>query len=111
MIPAGELRERVMFQSFTENTNGDGKVVKTWADVTELWAKVEMLGGTESEEHRQQVGDQRFRITVRYSPLAKAFTDQMRARWCGRFINIGNVRWDEAKTDVIIEGMQRKGTE
>lgn len=111
-MPAGQYRERITIQSFTESTADTGNKVKVWRDQSvRIAAAVEMLGGSEDQEHRQQAAEQKFQIKIRYSRELSQVTSLQRIVWETRIINIGNVRWDTKRTEITIDGMQEKAGE
>ena len=65
-MQAGRLRHRVTVQRATERRDSFGQVVKTWADVATVWARVEALSGREYLEARQMQRGTLTRITMRW---------------------------------------------
>lgn len=65
-MEAGQLRHRVRLEHYTQTANAVGDPVKSWAAVTEIWARVEPLSGRELEWAQQQHAQAAIRVTMRY---------------------------------------------
>lgn len=69
MIAAGQLRTRLMLQAPVESADGQGGVVRSYADVGTVWAQVTLLASRESVGADADGARTRVRIVVR-APLA-----------------------------------------
>lgn len=75
MIGAGRLRTRLTLQAPIETPDGQGGLVRSYADVADVWAQIALLASRESVAADSDGATTRAKIVVR-SPLA--FTLQHR---------------------------------
>ena len=91
-MQAGRLRHRVTLQRATESRDSFGQVVKTWADVATVWARVEALSGREYLEAQSLQRQVTTRMTIRWRSDVDA---GLRALWRGRVYDIESALADE----------------
>lgn len=72
-MQTGKLKERVLLQSLSV-TNNSGEVVKTYADVKEVWAEVISQKGAEAFQAAQNNSSETIKVRLRYR-------DDIRTTW------------------------------
>jgi SPP1 family predicted phage head-tail adaptor len=90
-MKAGTLRHRVTFQRATETDSGTGSVVKAWANLDTVWARVEPLAGKERFAAMQTQADVDYRILCRYQSALSDMMPNDRATWNGITFDIKSV--------------------
>jgi SPP1 family predicted phage head-tail adaptor len=76
----GELDRRITLRNPSTSTDAFGQSVRTYADVSSLWAKVEYKSGTEGEESNRLESVKRVEFLVRYNT---AITEVSQISWDG----------------------------
>lgn len=85
---AGELRNRVTVEQYTESANSVGEPVKTWSTYAVLDAAINALTGTERIQAAQVNANAFVQMTLRYYP---GITPKMRVRLGSRTFQIASV--------------------
>jgi len=85
MLSAGQLNERVTFQSVSRTKGDMGGQVETWADHATVWANVRQPSSRELVAAAQMQSTMDHVITVRYRT---DITSDMRVMWRGRALEI-----------------------
>lgn len=98
-IRAGSLRHRVTLQTPVITQDAFGGQVKSWQNVTDLWAMVESLSGSELIAARQIFAEALYKVTIRYYP---SITDKHRIVYNGMNMDITNVS-DVETRHIMIE--------
>ena len=62
----GQLDRRIQIGSYTTAKNLSGEDIQTWTYATAIWANVQPVGGGESTEGDQNVGESVNIFTIRY---------------------------------------------
>lgn len=62
---AGELKDRVTWQMPVRTADGAGQKQLDWETVKETWAKVDPIGGSESDQQSRQVQNRVYEVTIR----------------------------------------------
>ncbi|WP_342643449.1 head-tail adaptor protein [Rhodoligotrophos ferricapiens] len=108
---AGQLRERVLFQTrLPDQDDGYGNVIEgSWTDEFAVAARIQFLRGTESVMAARLEGREPVIITVRRSSQTEQITPDWRAvdaRNPDRIFNIRGVSPDEKHTvfDILADG-------
>lgn len=80
-MPAGKLRERLLFQSPMSGDDGYGNTVDGWQDEKAIWAEVRPIkgGGGEQVLGQRLSGVQPVIISVRYSRFSRGIASDWRA--------------------------------
>jgi len=63
---AGRLRHRITIQRPSSSAGALGEKIKSWADVSTVWAAIEPLRGREFLEAHQQESEITTRFIIRY---------------------------------------------
>lgn len=85
----GSLNERVKLQRVGgESRAPSGSVVPAWADLHTVWAKVEELGGNESQQAQQTQSGATHRVRIRYYA---GLSTRDRLLWDGRTLEIRGI--------------------
>ena len=77
MPGAGDLRERITFQSRGTDANGDP--LGAWGDVCTVWAQLKWLRGSEAALSQRLEGRQPVAIVIRDSSQSRPITSAWRA--------------------------------
>lgn len=72
----GQLRNRVTIERATETVGSAGGRTKTWAKLTDIWANVMPLQGTESVKGSQNKSVRQLSVLIRYNAEVQA-TDRV----------------------------------
>ena len=88
----GRMRERVTIRSTWYEKTSSGGRKKTTADVATVWARAEMLAGTETVRDGQVESRLTHRVTIRYRT---DLTPQMELSWRDRTLEVMQVVPDE----------------
>lgn len=106
---AGRLRHRITIQQPTTSTNAQGGKVKTWTDVATVWAGIEPVSASESEENFQLEHEVSVRIIIRYR---SDITSDMRIKFENRYYKIlGIINPDERNRELQIIAIETKDFE
>lgn len=83
-VAAGQLDKRVIVQTATPTANAFGEAVVTWADTATVWAAIATVGGGETWQANQLVGEADHKVTMRY----RALTNKQRLKFGTRVFEI-----------------------
>lgn len=72
----GNLRHRILIESFTATANEFGEPVQSWSTVGTFWGEIQTLGGSEGMSTRQLFATAEYKISLRYN---STITPKMRA--------------------------------
>ena len=92
MVGAGELDQRITFQSYSSVSDGAGGYTRTWANfssVPTVWAKAQPVRGSEGFEEGRTNATQTYLFTVRYR---EDVNEADRILWRGEEYNIRTVK-------------------
>lgn len=87
-VPLSQMRDRVTIQSRTQTRDTRGGTVDTWAEVAEVWARVEPLSGREFWQAQQAQAQTTHKVTIRYYD---GLTSTHRLLYGSRVLNIDSV--------------------
>ena len=76
----GHMRTRVTFQRASEAQSASGEPIKTWVDLTTVWAKVTPMSGTEAVRAGLNLTDAPALIEVRHSTTLATLSAKDRAK-------------------------------
>ncbi|MEL0438650.1 head-tail adaptor protein [Phycobacter sp. K97] len=68
-VPAPQLARRLVLEDPQRLPDGAGGYVESWAALGTLWAEVSALSGRSADQQGGSLSLQRYRITVRASPV------------------------------------------
>ena len=77
MPGAGDLRNRIRFE--TRSTDANGDALGSWTEVCTVWAQVKWLRGSESAVNSRLEGRKPAVLVIRSSSQSRAFTEGLRA--------------------------------
>lgn len=104
-MPAGPLRERVIFEKRSTESDGAGNFVDEWGSPVAVAARIRSLKGSEPVLAQRLAGTQPVVITIRASTATKVLTSDWRVKNArsGQTYNITAVTPDErgAYIDVL----------
>ena len=88
MIKAGQLRERIVIESYSPTRNANsGNIESAWSVYNTVWAQVKEIGGSESDEDGIHIGEATAEIIIRRDS-AKPVTQGMRVNHNGYYWDI-----------------------
>jgi len=67
-MQAGDLRQRIQIKSKTVVRNATGEEIPTYTTLATLWAKVDVIGGSETISQQQAAANVTHTVTIRYYP-------------------------------------------
>jgi len=106
---AGRLRHRITIQQPTTSTNAQGGKIKTWVDVATVWAGIEPISASESDQNHQLEPEVSVRIVMRYR---SGITSDMRIKFGSRYYKIiGIINPDERNKELQITAIETKDFE
>ena len=95
MVGAGDLDRKITVQSYTESADADGygSLTRTWSNLCERRAKVEMETGGSDEDYaaERKTDRQRVMFTIRHDSTTKTIRPKMRVVYDSRYYDIENV--------------------
>lgn len=103
---AGMLRERVTIQVASRSAGAAGGRVTTWADVRDVWARVQQDGGADREDQGQQRESKTYTVTIRRRNLSAT---ENRLVWGGKTLAITGVADDEHREQTVITCEEGRG--
>ncbi len=86
---AGDLRNLISLQSWSETRSASGAVVKTWTTYVSVWAKFRTLSGNERIAAQQASSVLTHEVSIRYLDFVKPGD---RISWGTRIFDIKDVR-------------------
>lgn len=101
----GPLRHRVTIEQLTHVNHDDGSVVKTWSNVSTVWASIRPLRGQEFFEAQQMKASADHKVILRYQP--GILPQSHRFVFGSRTFNIVSVRNAEER-NVMLECLCRE---
>ena len=98
-MPAGQLRERVIFEQRSTEEDGAGNYVDEWVPSDPVAARIQYLKAGEEVMGQRLSGTQPVVITVRSSAFTRSLTASWRARDArsGKTFNLAAPRPDERR--------------
>ena len=81
----GELDRRITLRTPSIATNDYGERVRTYADTSSLWAKVDYIKGKEGDEADKLASVKRVDFGIRYN---SAINEKMQVSWDGDIFDI-----------------------
>ncbi|AMV20412.1 head-tail adaptor protein [Planctomyces sp. SH-PL14] len=109
MTPAGQRRERPMFQKpITSQAAGEEQETR-FEDQFPRWARIVPQEGSESEEGRRITRENTIRVTVINDPDTRCIDQTWRLVWRNRYWNVGSVFTTEDNAEIEIRAMEVKG--
>jgi SPP1 family predicted phage head-tail adaptor len=94
---AGDLRNLISIQSYTETRSASGAVTKTWTTYVSVWAKFRTLSGNERIAAQQASSVLTHEVSIRYLDFVKPGD---RISWGTRVFDIKDVRnFDELNVE------------
>ena len=94
---AGDLRNLISIQSYTETRSASGAVTKTWTTYVSVWAKFRTLSGNERIAAQQASSVLTHEVSIRYLDFVKPGD---RISWWTRVFDIKDVRnFDELNVE------------
>ncbi len=95
----GELDTLVTIQRATETRAANGSVIKTWADIAQVWASFEPISGREAVMAQQLQASVSVKATIRYGTgvtVRDRVTDGSRVYDVTRVVDVGTRHsWQE----------------
>ena len=88
----GQLRHRVTIQSATISDNALGEPVQTWADIAEVWARVEPITGTEKYASMHVQSEVNYRVVCRYQSALTGIAPDDRVEFGSRYFDIKYIK-------------------
>jgi SPP1 family predicted phage head-tail adaptor len=96
---AGELRQSITIQQATISRNSFGEAVNTWSTVATVWAKVEMVSGTEKVDLQYASALLTHKVTIR---ALAGVVAKMRIAWHSRLFDINAVLDDNVGRQMVL---------
>lgn len=103
-LTASELTERVVIQTVSEASDGQGGVNQTSTTLATVWARVRVAtAGDEAKLGGQVVSGTKYVVTMWLGTPTAAITTKHQATWRGKTLNIASVTmWpDRSALDLL----------
>lgn len=112
VISASQLTKRIKLQRQSTSQDSFGGPVRTWIDVTKVWAEIQPLAGVEQKRAHRITSEVTHQITVRYqaSLTDTRAVSAYRALYKARIFNIHAVL-NENESNVFITLLASEGLE
>lgn len=88
MSGIGKLRERIVIEFASTNTDVEGQPIRSWSTLATVWARAEFLSGRELETLQKIDARTAVRFTIRYRTDVTAL---MRVTWRSSTWNIHTI--------------------
>jgi SPP1 family predicted phage head-tail adaptor len=105
MMSAGDLNQRVTFQSLQPGRDSMGQPLSAWVNVCTVWANVRVPTGAESIRAGAETATARLSIRIRYR---QGLSADMRVLWNGQVYEIKAPPLADrraGRVDIVAEGL------